>query len=141
MQQGAQRFKQCTAQGRQRYRHDIRQVDLCRELPVVARDLREYRLGVIHQIHLVYGQDDTANAEQRHQVAVPARLGQYTLARIDQDYRQVGGGRARDHVARVLLMPGRIGDNETPLRGREITIRHVDRDALLTLRAQPVGQQ
>ena len=34
------------------------------------------------------------------------------VARVDQDDREVGGGRAGDHVARVLLVARRVGDDE-----------------------------
>src|SRR4029077_14423723 len=44
-------------------------------------------------------------------------------------------------VARVLLMTGAVRDDEAPRGGREVTVGHVDRDALLALGAQPVGQQ
>ena len=37
--------------------------------------------------------------------------------------------------------PGRVGDDEAPLRGREVAVGDVDRDALLALGAQAVGQQ
>ena len=43
---------------------------------------------------------------------MPARLRQHALARIDQDDGQIGGGGAGHHVARVLLMAGRVGDDE-----------------------------
>jgi hypothetical protein len=46
------------------------------------------------------------------QVAVAPGLGQHALARVDQDHRQVGGRRAGDHVARVLLVARRVGDDE-----------------------------
>ena len=48
---------------------------------------------------------------------------------------------ARHHVAGVLLVTGRIGDDELALGGREIAIRHVDGDALLALGLEAVGEQ
>jgi hypothetical protein len=62
--------------------------------------------GVVDQVHLVDGQHDVADPEQRDQIAVAARLRQHALARVDQDHRQIGGRGAGDHVARVLLVPG-----------------------------------
>ena len=54
---------------------------------------------------------------------------------------QIGGRGARRHVARVLLVAGRVRDDElSPGRG-EVAIRDIDRDALFPLRAQSVGQQ
>jgi hypothetical protein len=36
---------------------------------------------------------------------------------------------------------GRVGDDERPCRGGEVAVGDIDRDALLALGAQPVGQQ
>ena len=58
------------------------------------------------------------------------RLGQNAFARIDQDDSHVGCGCARGHVARVLFMTGRVGDDDS---GREVAVSDVDRDALLPL--------
>ena len=72
---------------------------------------------------------------------MPARLRQHALARVDQDHREVGGGGAGDHVARVLLVARRVGDDELALVGREEAVGHVDRDALLALGGEAVDQQ
>ena len=45
------------------------------------------------------------------------------------------------HVPRVLLVPGRVGDDELPLLGREVAVGHVDRDALFPLGSKPVDEQ
>ena len=63
------------------------------------------------------------------------------LARVDQDHGQIGRRRARDHVARVALVPRRVRDDELALGGLEVAVGDVDRDALLALGAQPVGEQ
>ena len=63
------------------------------------------------------------------------------LARVDQDDREVGGRGAGDHVARVLLVARGVGDDELAPRGREVAVGDVDRDPLLALGAQAVGQQ
>ena len=60
---------------------------------------------------------------------------------VQQNDGQLGGRRAGRHVARVLLVARRIGQDEFAFGRREIAIRDVDGDALLALRAQPVGQQ
>ena len=72
---------------------------------------------------------------------MPAGLGQHTLARVDQDHGDVGGGGAGDHVAGVLLVAGSVGDDELALLGGEETIGHVDGDALFALGGQAVHQQ
>ena len=68
-------------------------------------------------------------------------LRQDALAGVDQHDGEVGGRGAGRHVARVLLVAGRVGDDELALRRREEAIGHVDGDALLALGLQPVDQQ
>ena len=58
-----------------------------------------------------------------------------------EDQREVRGGRAGDHVARVLNVAGRVGDDELALRRREVAVGDVDGDALLALGPQAVGEQ
>ena len=70
-----------------------------------------------------------------------AGLVEHALARIDQQDRQVAGGRAGGHIARVLLVPRGVGDDKFALFGREVAIGHVDGDALLALSLQAVHQQ
>ena len=74
-----------------------------------------------------------ADAEQRHEEAVPAGLGEHALAGVDEDHGDVGGRRAGDHVAGVLLVAGGVGDDELAALGGEVAVGDVDRDALLTL--------
>src|SRR6187402_2236416 len=69
------------------------------------------------------------------------RLRYHALPGINQNDRQVGGGGAGRHVARVLFVAGRIGDDEFALRRREEAVGYVDRDALLALGFEPVDQQ
>jgi hypothetical protein len=75
------------------------------------------------------------------QVGVAPGLGQHALARVDQDDRQVGGRGGGDHVARVLLVARRVGDDVLAAAGAEVAIGDVDGDALLALGLQAVGQQ
>ena len=62
-------------------------------------------------------------------------------ARVEQDQREVGGRGAGDHVARVALVARGVGDDERALRGLEEAVGDVDRDALLALGAQAVGDR
>jgi hypothetical protein len=75
------------------------------------------------------------------QIGVAPCLHQHALARIDQDHRQIGSRGAGHHVAGVLFMPRRIGDDEFALLGGEEAVRDVDRDALFAFRRQAVHQQ
>ena len=68
-------------------------------------------------------------------------LRQHALARVDQDHRQVRGRGAGDHVARVLLVAGGVGDDELAPLGGEEAVGDVDGDALLALGRQAVDQQ
>ena len=81
------------------------------------------------------------DAEQRDDEGVPARLRQQPLARIDQQDGEVGIRGARGHVAGILLVAGRVGDDEGAARRREIAVRDVDGDALLALGLEPVDEQ
>jgi hypothetical protein len=63
------------------------------------------------------------------------------FARVDEDDGQIRGGGAGDHVARVLDMARRVGDDEFAARRGEVTVGHVDGDALLPLGAEAVGEQ
>ena len=75
------------------------------------------------------------------QITVAARLGQHALARIDQDHRQVGRRRARHHVAGILFVPRRIGDDELALLSVEEAVGDVDRDALFALCGQTIDEK
>ncbi len=101
----------------------------------------EALLGVVDQVHLVDRQHQVRDPQQRGEEGVPARLLQHALARVDQDDRQVGGGGAGHHVAGVLDVPGGVGDDELAPRRREVAVGDVDRDALLPLGPQAVGEQ
>ena len=95
----------------------------------------------VDEIHLVHAHDDVRDPEQRADERVALGLGDHALARVDQDDRQVSRRGARDHVPGVLLVPRRVGDDEPPLGGREVAVGDVDRDALLALGTEPVGEQ
>ena len=115
--------------------------DALGERPVIGANGRERRLVVIDQVHLGHRQHEVADAHQLRQIGVAPGLGQDALARIDQQHRDIGGGRAGHHVACILLMPRRVRDDEFALVAGEETIRHVDSNALLALGREPVDQQ
>ena len=68
------------------------------------------------EVHLVDGDDDVPDAEQRDDEAVAPRLLQDAVAGVDQDDRQVAVRRAGRHVARVLLVARAVGDDELAAR-------------------------
>ncbi len=69
------------------------------------------------------------------------RLHQQALACIDQQHRDVRRGCAGHHVARVLLVPWGVGQDEAAARRLEEAICDVDGDALIALGRQTIDQQ
>ena len=63
------------------------------------------------------------------------------LGRVDEDDGGVAAGRGGHHVPRVLLVAGRVGDDELALARREVAVGDVDRDALLALGLEAVGEE
>ena len=98
-------------------------------------------LRVIDEVHLVNRDDDVLDAQQVRDEGVAAGLFDHALAGIDQDDREVRGRGTGHHVAGVLDVPRRVGDDEFPLRGREIAVGDIDGDPLLALGFEAVGQQ
>ena len=68
-------------------------------------------------------------------------LGQHALARIDQDDGEIGCRGAGDHVAGILLMARRVGDDEFALFRREKSVGNVDRDALFAFGGKTINQK
>ena len=107
----------------------------------LSADRVEHITRVCDQVHLVDCQYNVADTEQRGNHGVPPRLCLQTLAGIDQNNRQVCRAGTGHHIARVLLVPRGIGDDEAALDGGEITVRHIDGDALLALGCEAIGQE
>ena len=106
-----------------------------------VRDGDEDVLPIADGVHLVDGQHEMRNAEQVGERRVALRLRDNALARVDKQDGELRGACRRDHVARVLLVPRRVGDDELAPRRREVAIGDVDGDALLALRDEAVGEQ
>ncbi len=107
----------------------------------VGGDGVEARLVEIDEVHLVDGERDLADAEQRQDAGVTPGLSEHPAARIDQQHGEIAIRRSRRHVARVLHVPWRIGDDELPPRRREIAIGDVDGDLLLALGLESVDEE
>ncbi len=127
-------------QRRDRNERQVVDVQFDRELSEFFLDLLEPFLRPAHQVHFVHTQHEVGYPQESGQEGVPPRLFEHPFASIHQDQGKVGRRRAGHHVAGVLLVPGSVRDDELPMRGREIPVGHVDRDALFTLGAQSVGQ-
>jgi hypothetical protein len=68
-------------------------------------------------------------------------LSEHALARIDEDDGEIGGRCTGHHIAGILLVAGRIGDDELALVGGEEAIGDVDGDALLALGGETVDEK
>ena len=128
-------------QRRNRNALDVRQREPGDRIDVFAPDAFEDVLRPLHQIHLVDGHEHVPDAEQRGDEAVAAGLRGHPAAGIDQHDGQVAAGRAGGHVPGVLLVAGRVGDDELALVRGEVPVGDVDRDALFAFGLEAVGQQ
>ncbi len=99
----------------------------------------EHRLVVADQVHLVDRDDDSGHAQQRGDESVALGLRLHAQPRVDENHREIGGRRAGCHVARVLDMARRVGNDEAAPRRGEVAVRDVDGDALLALGPKAVG--
>ena len=126
---------------RDRDRQRVAQPEPVGQVDEVPLDRAEARLVEVHEVHLVDREDDVGDAEHRRDGGVPVGLLDHALAGVEQDDRDVGGRGAGDHVARVLDVPGRVGELEAARRGDEGAVGDVDRDPLLPLGAEPVGEE
>ena len=99
----------------------------------LVADVVEHAAIEADQVHLVDGEDEVRDAEQPGDARVPPRLFADAVAGVDEQDGEVRGRRAGRHVARVLLVAGRVGEDELAPRGREVAIGDVDGDALLAL--------
>ena len=119
----------------------IRSAQLRREGTELRADRLEHVFRPVDQVHLVDDQQQVRYAQQRDEEGMPAALLEDPLAGVDEHEGQVCRRRPGDHVARVLDVSGRVRDDELPARGGEVTVRDIDGDALLALRAQAVREQ
>ncbi len=127
--------------GRDRHGDDGLEAEGLGELGEVVADVDETRLVEADQVDLVDGEDDVANAEQRDDEGVAPGLGEDALFGIDQKHGEIGGRGAGRHVARVLLVAGRVGDDEAAAVGGEEAIGDIDGDALLALGDEAIDEK
>jgi hypothetical protein len=128
-------------QGADRDEFNVENPEPRRELSIVGHDPLEHGLRIVDEIHLVHGDEHSGNSEKRRDERVAFGLGDDSMPGVDQNDGQVRRRRTRRHVSRVLLVSRRIRDDEMPLLRREISVGHIDRDLLLALRLEAVGQQ
>jgi sulfate adenylyltransferase subunit 2 len=123
------------------HKRDVVDLEAGGELLEIISDFVVGRFVPVDEVHLVHADHEVGNAEQRGDERVTPGLLDHAVASIDEDQREVGGRCAGHHVARVLHMAGAVRDDELALGCREVAVRDIDGDALLALRAEPVGEQ
>ena len=106
-----------------------------------ARDVGEHVGRVVDQVDLVHRQHQLRHAEQREHRGVP-RVCSMTPLRASTSRITSCAVEAPETVLRVYCTcPGVSASTNERLRRGEVAVRHVDGDALFTLRAQAVDQQ
>ena len=129
-------------QRRDRDEREVVDVELGRELGELLRRSRRSAASskstrsilLTHSTRCLTCSSDAITAWRRDCSSTPLRASISTSARSAVDA-------PGDHVARVLHVARGVGDDELALRRREVAVRDVDRDALLALGSQPVGEQ
>src|SRR5205823_7849605 len=111
------------------------------ELIEVVADFLKPLAPVIDQIHLVDRNNEVPDAEKMRDERMPAGLRHHAVSRVDQDDGEIAVAGAGNQVSRVLFVAWSIGNNELPLWRSEVTIGHIDGDALFAFCLQSVGQQ
>jgi hypothetical protein len=107
-----------------------------------AGDLLEGGVLVSDEVHLVHGDDDGLDPHESADGEVPMGLGADASRRIDHEDGDIAVRRGDRHVARVLLVSGRVCDQDAAAVGQvHVPIGDVDGDALLALGLQSVGEQ
>ena len=82
-----------------------------RHLLQLGFDLGEPGLVEVDQVDLVDRRDEVLDAQQLCDPGVPAGLAQHPGAGVDEQDRDVGVGRAGEHVAGVALVAGGVGQD------------------------------
>ncbi len=101
----------------------------------------KYVLAVVDEIHLVHREHQVPHTEKIGNESMALGLFDDAFAGIDQNNGEVSRGGTCDHIARVLDMAGRVGNDEFPAGSGKVAVGHINRDALLTLGAKAVGEE
>ncbi len=123
-------------------RDDLRHVEARGRRAHDADDLLERGVLVSDEVHLVDGHDHRLHAHERADGEVAMRLRADSARGIDHEDGHIAVGCGHRHVARVLLVPGRVRHEDTAAVGQvHVPVGDVDGDALLALGLEPVGEE
>ena len=70
-----------------------------------------------------------------------AGLRKQAFGAVHKNHCKIRRGSARGHVARVLFVSGRVGNDELPLGRLEIAVGNVDCDPLFAFGAETIGEK
>src|SRR5262249_43979687 len=79
-------------------------------------------LRVVNDVHLVDGYDDMLDPQERDDERVALGLDEHAVTGVDEDDGQVGRRGAGRHIAGVLLVTGRIGNDEFAFVGGKVAV-------------------
>ena len=88
------------------------EAELAGELHQVSLDRAEALFAPADKVHLVDREHDAFHADEIENRRVAARLRFQACARVDQHHGDVGVAGAGGHIARVLLVAGRVDDHD-----------------------------
>ena len=126
---------------RERDEHDLVKLKIPGEMVEFGLKGRETGFRPGDSVHLVDDDDDAADTKHCDDQRVTSGLPGQSIGRADQQEGEVGRRCAGRHVPGVLLVPGRIRDDELAARGGEEAVRNVDRDLLLALRRKAIEKE
>ena len=98
-------------------------------------------LLIADQVHLVDCHEHVGNSKQGCNVGMTAGLRKQTFGAVHKNHCKVRRGSARGHVARVLFVSGRVGNDELPLWRLEIAVGNIDRNSLFAFGAEAIGEK
>src|SRR6185437_14347690 len=107
----------------------------------IPDDLLEYGLIPVDEVPVVDGHDEVAYAKQAHDAGVAVGLNHQPLLGVDDEHGQIRSGRARGHVAGVLLVSWGVGNNKPTVGGGEEAVGNIDGDALFALGLKAIEQE
>ena len=107
-----------------------------------ADDLFEGGMVVPDEIHLVHRDHHGSNAHQSRDGEMSVGLRAHAAVSIHQENRNIAIRGRHRHVAGVLLVAGGVGNKNPATIGQvHVPVGDVDRDALLTLGFETIGQE
>ena len=81
------------------------------------------------------------DSQQRNQEGMTSCLSDHSHAGIYQNNSQIGRRTTGYHITGILFVPRSVSNDKFAVIGREVTIGHINRNALFAFGLQPIQQQ